>query len=483
MAPRRRQVVSTLVEKKTVTSWMIAQADTSNIASRAIDNPQFKHIFRNNALRWWNKRDEFMSNMNSPNSNVYVSSGNCNGINRKTFAVKALPGRGRKRKEWVQFVYEFVLEEFDRLCELKVKINKNILMQIALKSLQHETSPVDINAIDINSGKTYGQLVDKNFITILCDNNNIVRKKMSGNKSRSAAHKAWTDQLIAYHLGILARGFDDGTIDENLVENMDETHFIYDLDDSIGLCRKGNDLSYHDIVSAGEGMTLVLRLTGGPNAKIQAPFFIFKNALGSHPIGGTPDNIPGVSYRSQRAGWMDGTRFIQYLKEPRAIDLRDDLQQRMLFIDNASGHRINMEVEEACSMINTNIKYLPANTTHLCQPLDQFIICEIKRIWRNEWDLKRLDMTLNDDFAPLSGNLNHPHRHWYMNLAKKCIESVNSMVDDNGIPLVRKAMIKCGLSCDIDGVWRTEMLSAELREICNKYPENFNGTALAATPN
>lgn len=51
---------------------------------------------------------------------------------------------------------------------------------------------------------------------------------------------------------------------------------------------------------------------------------------------------------------------------------------------------------------------------------------------------------------------NHPHRHWYMELAKKCIEEVNAMVDGNGLLLVHKAMIKCGLSFDVDGLWRKE---------------------------
>lgn len=494
MAPRRRQIVSTLSERRKVTVWMTQQNDMTNIAARAIDHPPFRSIFRNNeiksarnanrkkALRWWNSRDGFLTTVTSSSTRVYVSSRNGKGVNRKQFAVKVLKGRGKKRQEWVNFVYEFVIEEFDRLCEIGVKISKPMLLQIAQKSLQHETSPVDINGIESVSGKTYVQLINSEFIRRFCDQNYIVRRKMSGNKSKSLEHKIWTDRLIAYHIGVIARGFNDGTFNENTIENMDETHFVYDLDDRLVLARKGTDSTYKEVVSGGEGMTLVLRLTGGPNAKIQAPFFIFKNALGSYPINGTPDNIEGVSYRSQRAGWMDQKRFIEYLSEPRAIDVRPDLEQRNLFVDNANGHRLNEGIEEALSIINTALKKLPANTTHICQPLDQFIICEIKRIWRTAWDQKRMEMTLGSNYAAVSGNLNHPHRHWYMQLAKDCIEEVNLMVDDSGMPLVRKAMIKCGLSCDIDGVWRTEMLSEELQSICSKYPENFNGEVPVNSP-
>ena len=35
---------------------------------------------------------------------------------------------------------------------------------------------------------------------------------------------------IAYHLGELHRGFTSGELDENLIENIDETHFIVNSD-------------------------------------------------------------------------------------------------------------------------------------------------------------------------------------------------------------------------------------------------------------
>ena len=35
------------------------------------------------------------------------------------------------------------------------------------------------------------------------------------------------------------------------------------------------------------------------------PFFIFKNYKESYPIRDSSDNLPGVSYRTQRNGCMD----------------------------------------------------------------------------------------------------------------------------------------------------------------------------------
>ena len=36
-------------------------------------------------------------------------------------------------------------------------------------------------------------------------------------------------------------------------------------------------------------------------------------------------------------------------------------------------------------------------------------------------------------------------------------------------------MIRCGLSLDVDGVWKVSQLLPNLQELIAKYPENFNG--------
>lgn len=67
-------------------------------------------------------------------------------------------------------------------------------------------------------------------------------------------------------------------MDENLTENVDETHFIINVDNGMTLDFRGdNDVKYADVVSGGIGMTMVVRLTAGPEAIICAPFMIFQN--------------------------------------------------------------------------------------------------------------------------------------------------------------------------------------------------------------
>ena len=58
---------------------------------------------------------------------------------------------------------------------------------------------------------------------------------------------------------------------------MDETHFIYDMDNCTVLGRKIEKVSYKEVVMGTQSMTIVLCLTGGRESKVTEPFFIFQN--------------------------------------------------------------------------------------------------------------------------------------------------------------------------------------------------------------
>jgi len=87
-------------------------------------------------------------------------------------------------------------------------------------------------------------------------------------------------------------------LNDDLVENVDETHFIVNMDNRRTLGLRGDDcIKYADVLSGGLGMTMVVRVSGGSNDTIHSPFMIFQNGKYSYPICGCPDDVPGVSYR------------------------------------------------------------------------------------------------------------------------------------------------------------------------------------------
>ena len=154
--------------------------------------------------------------------------------------------------------------------------------------------------------------------------------------------------------------------DENTMENMDETHFIFNMDDSKTLGLRGSaNVNYADVVGGAEGFTLVLRLCGGCNAKLMNPCIIFKNRDRSYPMINLPDEILGISYCTKPRGWMDNIAFNAWLEEPRAINMDEMNRTRHLFVDNCSGHKLNNSVRSALEAINAEVLYIPPNTTHL----------------------------------------------------------------------------------------------------------------------
>lgn len=175
---------------------------------------------------------------------------------------------------------------------------------------------------------------------------------------------------------------------------------------------------------------------------------------------------------------MDQALFVQWLREPRAICPLSSDRHRILFLDNCSGHTLTQKVLNALNEIRTTIRYLPPNTTHLCQPLDSFLIQKFKQIWRNKWDAEKLRLCKEQEFSPASGKIRHPTRHCYMRTAVECVQDINNMTDEDGISYTRKCMIRCGLSKNTDGVWTITQLSPELQSIIAKYSAQFNGSPI-----
>ncbi|KAF1790076.1 hypothetical protein GQ600_21878 [Phytophthora cactorum] len=123
------------------------------------------------------------------------------------------------------------------------------------------------------------------------------------------------------------------------------------------------------------------------------------------------------------------------------------------------------------------------NASDLCQPADSFVIAKIKDVWRSMWNGKKIDLIYNGEWQnkPLgkstgSGKLKNPGKGFFLSLAAKAIRQVNAYRDKNNLNYARKAMIRCGCSLDVDGVWRVKQLYPHLQELIKKYPAEFAGS-------
>ena len=87
------------------------------------------------------------------------------------------------------------------------------------------------------------------------DSHNIVLLSQRGRLMCSPEKELQIEMETAYYLGILQRGFASGEFDKNLMENLDETHFVVNLDNGRTLgFHKDTTVKYAEVVSGGESM-------------------------------------------------------------------------------------------------------------------------------------------------------------------------------------------------------------------------------------
>lgn len=201
------------------------------------------------------------------------------------------------------------------------------------------------------------------------------------------------EKTIAYHLGELFRGFSSDQLDENLIENMDETHFVMNVDNGRNLGIRGdNDVKYANVVSGGECIIMMIRITGGVSSHIEAPKIIFMNKNRSYLIQGLSDDVLGASYRTGPKGWNDMQDIPQWLSEPRSFQPDRFGRQKLLFLDNCGDHNESDALSVALTKTKTTLRFFPPCATNKVQPADSFVISKIKDVWTKRWESKKMKM-------------------------------------------------------------------------------------------
>ena len=80
----------------------------------------------------------------------------------------------------------------------------------------------------------------------------------------SSSKQEYIKRFVVFHLGVLKHWFKLRKLDENLIENANETHFIinYNNKKTLGF-ESGKHVKYVDVVSSGLRMTMVMKVIGG----------------------------------------------------------------------------------------------------------------------------------------------------------------------------------------------------------------------------
>ena len=77
----------------------------------------------------------------------------------------------------------------------------------------------------------------------------------------SSEKEALLEKTVSYYMGELQPGFESGLLNEDNIENADETHFVFNMDNRKTLGFVGDKhIKYADVVSGGDPITLMVRL-------------------------------------------------------------------------------------------------------------------------------------------------------------------------------------------------------------------------------
>ncbi|KAL3685112.1 hypothetical protein R1sor_003134 [Riccia sorocarpa] len=261
---------------------------------------QTEHANYMKAERWWNQREDILARITKEERRYTVSNRQHN--QRRVMHFKATIGRGRKRMAWTQFLYPLVRDEFERLRNACVKFSPGVLRSMAKAVLCGANHPqFTPQTVMPDCPKPLIERINSRWIQSFQEHFNIVHRAQTSKLMVSQAKQERIERSVAVHLRMLAGQFQSGQLDENLLENTDETHFMINMDNGKTLGSRGdNDVKYDDVVSGGQGMTMVVKVTGGVHARIGTPFMIFANQDCNYPIGNVPDNVPGVAYRTTK---------------------------------------------------------------------------------------------------------------------------------------------------------------------------------------
>ena len=150
--------------------------------------------------------------------------------------------------------------------------------------------------------------------------------------------------IIAFNLGVASSRESTTRI---ILKNVDEMHFVMNMDNGKTLGFRGNQaVKYADVISKGEAMTMVVRITGGVWAAIMAPMIIFTNQMRNYPIRRVENNVLRICYQTGPKGWMDMELFLRYFAELWAYQRDAHQHLKHVWCDNLSSHNLSSNLDQ-----------------------------------------------------------------------------------------------------------------------------------------
>lgn len=162
------------------------------------------------------------------------------------------------------------------------------------------------------------------------------------------------------------------------IVNYDETNLTDDPGRKKILTKRGT--KYPERVMNHSKVSTSVMIAASAAGELLPPYVVYK-AQNLYDTW-TENGPPGTRYNRSASGWFDATIFEDWIKSTALPYFRGKEGKKCLIGDNLSSH-LSLDVIKLCHEENITFVFLPANSTHLTQPLDVAFFRPMKIAWRN----------------------------------------------------------------------------------------------------
>lgn len=169
------------------------------------------------------------------------------------------------------------------------------------------------------------------------------------------------------------------------------------MDDGCNLVfKRGEKLKWSNVLSGGEGMTTVVRLSGDRDLRIETASMVYQNYDRNYLTKGVSDMIDSVFYRTRLKGWMSSTVTPLWFKKRPAFCSLPRNRQRVLFVDSCNGHVSTDALMKTANKISLETGYSLKKATHLIQRCDSSVVQMIKYAWSRRHEVYKVEMVTKE---------------------------------------------------------------------------------------
>ncbi|KAJ4437711.1 hypothetical protein ANN_17856 [Periplaneta americana] len=197
--------------------------------------------------------------------------------------------------------------------------------------------------------------------------------RVSGNIKRNRA--IVSDEILNKYFDNMESELKD--VPPTHIWNFDETNLSDDPGKMRVITKRG--CKYPEAVKNSSKAAVSIMMCGNANGVMCPPYVCYKaERIYDYWIQGGPK---GGRYNRTKSGWFDSVVFEDWFCSVLLPRLKK-LEERKVISDNLSSH-INVRVLNECKRHQIAFIALPANSTHLTQPLDVAYFRSLKSAWRS----------------------------------------------------------------------------------------------------